>query len=456
MKLKKINKTISVNGWVDSIRNFGKIVFLSLRNRDTIIQIVIKKKKINLKKNYCINVKGRIVKHNNKIEIICKKINILNKSVSYNNTKISEKEKSKNRIFYLKKMSTKNFFLNKSLMYLYIRKYLIKNNFIEIETPILTKKTKEGAKLFKIKKNIYLSQSPQLFKQILMISEYERYFQFAKCFRNENTRNDRQHEFTQLDIEASFLKKCDIFKISYSIIKLILKLYKIEKFKIFFIKYKECIVKYGTDKPDLRNKIHWKKINKKIFYLNIRKKIKKKIKINKKKVSIFLLKSKYLYLVFKKKIYPKVLEYIIKKICYSKEGKINKIYKKIINIIFVNDIPMFKKKKKCFHHPFTYFKEIKKSVKYIKKNFKKIKSESYDIIINGTEVAGGSIRIYNFNEQIKLLKILNIEKHFEKFIFFLKCGTPPHLGIAFGIDRILQKILYLKSIRDCIAFPRIF
>ncbi|WDI79402.1 OB-fold nucleic acid binding domain-containing protein [Candidatus Vidania fulgoroideae] len=457
MKLKnKKNKTINICGWVDSIRNFGKIIFVSLRNRDIKIQIVIEKKKINFKKNYCINVKGNIIKYNNKSEIICKKINVLNKSVNFNSIKISEKEKIKNRIFYLKKMSVKKFFVNKSLIYFYIRKYLIKNNFIEIETPILTKKTKEGAKLFKVKKNIYLSQSPQLFKQILMISEYERYFQFAKCFRNENCRNDRQYEFTQLDIEASFLKKKDIFKISSSIIKIILKIYKINKFNIYYIKYKKCIIKYGTEKPDLRNQIHWKKINKKIFYLNIKNKIKKKIKINKKKALIYLKNKKEIYLIFKKKIYPKILEYLIKKICYSKEGKKNDIYKNIINIIFVTKIPMFKKKKKCFHHPFTYFKKINKSIKYIKKNFKEIKSESYDIIINGTEIAGGSIRIDNFKEQIKLLKILKIEKYFKKFIFFLKCGTPPHLGIAFGIDRILQKILSLKSIRDCIPFPRIF
>ncbi|MGX7589147.1 amino acid--tRNA ligase-related protein [Candidatus Vidania fulgoroideorum] len=350
----KLNRIVTIYGWVESIRNLGKIIFVSLRNNNSIIQIIIENKKINFKKNYCLKVKGILVKKNNIVELICKKISILNSSKIINNKKMSEKKKSINRLFFLKKMTTKDFFIKKSLLLHKIRSFLIKKDFIEIETPVLTNKTKEGAKLFKINKYIYLSQSPQIFKQILMISEYEKYFQFAKCFRNENLRNDRQPEFTQLDIEVSFISIRKIYNISLKIIKIFLKFYSIKKYKIKNLKYKTCINRYGTEKPDLRIQLCWKKIGKKTYFLNIGFKIKKKVKLNINKVFFYLGKKKkksYLVIIFKKKIYPIILEYILKKICYSKEGIINNLFIKKIYIIFIYEIPMFKKKKKVFSSP---------------------------------------------------------------------------------------------------------
>ncbi|MGX7588991.1 amino acid--tRNA ligase-related protein [Candidatus Vidania fulgoroideorum] len=462
---KEINNFVIIYGWVESIRNMGKIIFFDLRDREKQIQIVVNKK-IKIKKNYCVRVYGKVVSHKNNIEVLCYKLKIINKSIYFD-----YRNKNPERIVYLKNKKSKSILFYKNVVFFNIRKYLNFLNFIEIETPLLTSKTKEGAKLFKVENKYYLSQSPQIYKQILMISEYDRYFQFAKCFRNEDIKSNRQPEFTQLDIEMSFSKDKDIENISYEILRIFMYYRGIFFYKSFKIKYKTCINKWGTENPDLRINIYFKKISKKIFYIKIDKKI--NIKLNIKKV-IFISSKRKLYglpynklinyinkkiirkyfyiIIFKNKIYPKVLEYTLKKISFSLEGK--QFINNFVNLVWVYDIPMFKRKYKCFHHPFTYFNSIKKKIPYIKKFFRTIKSKSYDLILNGNEIAGGSNRINSYYKQKKLFKILNIEKYFKQFLKCLKYGTPNHLGIAFGLDRIVQSLMCLNSIRDCIAFPK--
>ncbi|MGX7576594.1 amino acid--tRNA ligase-related protein [Candidatus Vidania fulgoroideorum] len=463
----KLNNIVKIYGWVDVIRNMGKIVFLIIRDIDCKVQVVLKKeifKKHNIKKNYCVEILGKVItSYNKKIELHCNSIKLINKSDYYN---INEKQK--NRVLYLKKEKTKNILKKKSLIYQNVRIYLNKINFIEVETPILTKKTIEGAKCFKIeKKNIYLSQSPQVYKQMLMIAEYDRYFQFAKCFRDEEYRSDRQKEFTQIDLEMSFPKISNIISITNKIIEIIFDIFNIKYYnKLVIKKYKKVIMMYGTDKPDTRIKLKWKKISKKAFYINLPN-ISKEIKVNKKKVFLFRVNKKtfnkykinlykyklrrnYLIMIYKKKIYPKIMEYIIKKFAFSKEGK--GYFKNDINIVCVKEFPMFKYKKKCYHHQFTKFKNIKKRKKDIRKKYLLIKSYSYDFIINGIEVAGGSVRINNFKQQKKLFEILKIKKYFKEFLKNMKYATPKHGGIAIGLDRIIKIIANLKSIRNCISF----
>ncbi|WGS66475.1 MAG: aspartate--tRNA ligase [Enterobacteriaceae bacterium Cmel21] len=546
LNISHINKKVTLCGWVNKIRNFGNLIFVDMRDYKGIVQIVFNsinkitfEKALKLRNEFCIQINGivnkrpdkqkNIKKKTGEIEIFCNYLNIINisKKIPLDvNKKNSEKTSLKYRYLDLRKPEMIKRFKIRSKICNYIRNFLNKNNFIEIETPILTKSTPEGARDFLVPSRINkgkfyaLPQSPQIFKQLLMISGFDRYYQIAKCFRDEDLRSNRQPEFTQIDIETSFIKpKKLIKKMEKMINNLFLKIKKknIGKFKI--ITYSESLRRYGTDKPDLRNTIELielKDIFLKTNTLNI---LPKKI-LNNNNNNIIGIKitnnttiNIKTILNYNKtinnnnllwiKIYNisknlngiksnvinflniKTLKLILKRTkaknndtiliginnyenIYNIMGNLRKKVGKILNLINLNtwsavwiiNYPLFKKdiknKINSTHHPFTnpYINNINNLIN----NPISLFTNSYDIILNGCEIGGGSVRINNIKIQKIILKILNIKKHnFKNLNFFLeafKYGTPYHAGIAFGLDRLVMLLTNTKNIRDVIIFPK--
>ncbi|WP_425482534.1 aspartate--tRNA ligase [Enterobacteriaceae endosymbiont of Donacia cincticornis] len=539
---KFLNQEIVLYGWVQSYRNLGKLIFINLKDREGIIQAVFKPEyKIaydianTLRNNFCIKIKGKIVKRKKKniklltgeIEIIVFDILILNKSKSLPiDTNISNTEEIRLKYRYLDLRRFKmieNLKLRSKITH-YIRNFLEKNKFLNIETPILTNSTLEGSRDYLVpsriaKHHFYaLPQSPQIFKQLLMISGLDRYYQIAKCFRDEDLRSDRQPEFTQIDIEMSFIKsdkfRLFIEKIIFYIWKKI-KNISLNKFKIFT--FKESMKIFGTDKPDLRNKLKlvdlsslFIKINKKrIISIKVKNKYLSNIKLkNLNKYILFINKfgtndlnifkvyqNKLINLFDKKKIYFPDLNYckmqsiIIKNhacdgdiifigteyLCddISSMGYLRKKLGKDLNLskenkyypLWIIDYPLFKKDKinnlVSMNHPFTSPKNYSVNDLYnlLEKNPKQIISDSYDLVINGYEIGSGSMRINNYKIQKKIFDFLKIskinqQKNFGFFLEALKFGTPPHIGIALGLDRLVMLLANINNIRDVIAFPK--
>ncbi|WGH25579.1 MAG: OB-fold nucleic acid binding domain-containing protein [Candidatus Shikimatogenerans bostrichidophilus] len=334
LRLKDINKNVILSGWINKIRKMKLYTFIDIRDYYGITQLIIYKKiNIKIKNEYLIKIKGKVIKrkkYNNKIktgkiEILVKKIKILNKSKKlpfYIGEKKINNNLFKYRYLYLRHSKIKENLIFKFKIINLIRKFFIKKGFIELETPFLVKSSSEGARDFIIpyrkKKGLFYSlpQSPQIFKQLFMIGGFDKYYQIVKCFRDEDYRLDRQPEFTQLDLEMSFIKKEDIFKLIEFLIKYLLyKIFKLKKINFIKLSYKKVIKYYKTDKPDLRFKLFKIKIKKKYLKNNKKKKIDTfiipnyyNIK-NKKKINKILKKNKNILIYNKKKIKKK---YIIK------------------------------------------------------------------------------------------------------------------------------------------------
>ncbi|QJC32259.1 aspartate--tRNA ligase [Enterobacteriaceae endosymbiont of Donacia versicolorea] len=544
---KYINKEIIIYGWVDSYRNLGKLIFVNIKDREGIIQAVFKPKYIiaykiatKLRNNFCVKIKGIINERKEKnknfnlftgeIEIIVFDIYIFSKSkplpidINIVNT---EETRLKYRYLDLRQKKMVNIIKLRSKIIYYVRNFLEKNQFLNIETPILTNITPEGSRNYLVpsrihKHNFYaLPQSPQIFKQLLMIAGLDRYYQIAKCFRDEDLRSDRQPEFTQIDIEVSFIKSK---KFRSFIEEIIFYLWKninnvlLHDFKI--LTYNESMKFFGTDKPDLRNKL--KLINLTNFFIK-----KNKMK-NKNRIISILLKNKYLnnikikdlkkyqhylkkygtkdlniYQVYntklinilnnKKNFFSKDLnKEKIQHIIYKSNANNNDIIfigtevidgnissmgllrKKLakdfnlinnnkLSLLWIIDFPLFKKNKignlVSVHHPFTSPKKSFLQNILQNKNLEEVLSDSYDLIINGYEIGSGSSRIYDSKIQKKIFSILKIkkltqQKNFGFFLKSLKFGTPPHIGIALGLDRLVMLLTNTNNIRDVIAFPK--
>ncbi|QJC32659.1 aspartate--tRNA ligase [Enterobacteriaceae endosymbiont of Donacia dentata] len=544
---KYINQEIIIYGWVDSYRNLGKLIFANIKDREGIIQAVFKPKYIiaykiatKLRNNFCVKIKGIINERKEKnknlnlftgeIEIIVFDIFIFSKSkplpidINIVNT---EETRLKYRYLDLRQKKMVNIIKLRSKIIYYVRNFLEKNQFLNIETPILTNITPEGSRNYLVpsrihKHNFYaLPQSPQIFKQLLMIAGLDRYYQIAKCFRDEDLRSDRQPEFTQIDIEVSFIKSK---KFRSFIEEIIFHLWKninnvlLHDFKI--LTYNESMKFFGTDKPDLRNKL--KLINLTNFFIK-----KNKIK-NKNRIISILLKNKYLnnikikdlkkyqhylkkygtkdlniYQVYNNKLInilnnkknffsTNLNEEKIKHIIYKSNANNNDIIfigtevidgnissmgllrKKLakdfnlinnnkLSLLWIIDFPLFKKNKignlVSVHHPFTSPKKSFLQNILENKNLEEVLSDSYDLIINGYEIGSGSSRIYDSKIQKKIFSILKIkkltqQKNFGFFLKSLKFGTPPHIGIGLGLDRLVMLLTNTNNIRDVIAFPK--
>ncbi|GAB6078698.1 aspartate--tRNA ligase [Hydrogenobaculum acidophilum] len=552
-----IGKKIKVAGWIDSIRDHGGVLFIDLRDKEGKLQAVLEESENkhfydiakHFKEESVIAIEGVVrrrpsgtenpkIKSGN-VEIVIKNIELLNASETLpfpidDNVEISEELRLKYRYLDLRRNTMQKAIKTRSKALKITRDFFYENGFYEIETPFLIKSTPEGARDFLVPSRLHpgkfyaLPQSPQLFKQILMISGFDRYFQIARCFRDEDLRSDRQPEFTQIDFEMSFVEEEDVINISEKLLyKLFLELLDIElKTPFKRISYKEAMEKYGSDKPDTRFGLElvdltdiFKDTNFNVFKNAIEQKgIIKAIKINtilsRKEIDNLteyvkglgakgLAWGKVENGEFNSPIAKFLTEQEVKAMLSRLEARNNEmiffsadkpknVYKILGNLrlqlgkmlklidyskfelLWVVDFPMFEYNEEegrleAMHHPFTSPKEEdietirnildKNDKEYIINTCESITARAYDIVLNGVEIGGGSIRIHKPDVQKLVFKLLNIsdEEADLKFGFLLealKYGAPPHGGLAFGFDRLIAMMLGFESIRDVIAFPK--
>ena len=531
---KNVGETVTLYGWVNRKRDLGGLIFIDLRDRSGIIQLVVDPKSgvydlaSTLKNEYVIKVSGKVVlrKEANKnlqtgeIEIEVLSLDILNKSIDLpfdlNNVTALEDTRLKYRYLDLRREELKNNLMVKHKVMQSARKYLNSLDFMEIETPILCKSTPEGARDYlvpsRVNKGCFyaLPQSPQLFKQILMMSSMERYYQIARCFRDEDLRADRQPEFTQIDMEMSFLSQDEIMNITEGLLCNIFKEVKnIEiKLPINRMTYDEAINLYGSDKPDLRfeNPIYditdyFKESDFSLFkniindggiinalVFNAADKYSRKdidkltdyVKTYGAKALAFLKYNgeftgsiaKFVNEEIGKNLNLKDNDLILiiagdKKMVKTSLGALRCKVAKDLDLIskdkyaltWVTDFPMFEYSEEeeryiACHHPFTLPQDIDGL-----DDKENAKAYAYDIVINGYEAGGGSLRIYNPLDQEKVLEALGFseEQALSQFGFLLealKYGCPPHGGLALGLERLTMILCGTENIRDVIAFPK--
>ena len=538
--IKNIGKVVTLYGWVAKKRNLGGLIFIDLRDRSGIIQLVVKPDNKyydlaeTLKNEYVIKVVGEITERESKnknlltgdIEVIINELEILNTSIdlpfNLNDTTALEDTRLKYRYLDLRRSELKEKLEVRHKITFAIREYLNKLNFLEIETPILCKSTPEGARDYLVPSRIFngkfyaLPQSPQIFKQLLMVGGMERYFQIAKCFRDEDLRADRQPDFTQIDIETSFLSEDQILTLTEGLIQ---KIYKDVinydvKLPLRRINYDEAVDKYGSDKPDTRFDMHLISIKEILAYnsadLFTSNKYIKAIKVENvadvtsRKVqdeynltaNKFNMKS-FIYLkMISNKLEGSIIKFLseeeqekiinlldlknndlvviglsnIKKNLDFGLGALRSLLAKKLNLIAPNtydilwvvNFPLFEKSEETgeitpCHHPFTRPKD--EDLDKLETEPYKVYSYSYDIVMNGYEAGGGSLRIYDQDVQKRIFKVLgftneDISRKFGFFVEALKYGTPPHGGLAFGLDRLTMILSGTDNIRDVIAFPK--
>ena len=543
----EIYSTFIISGWVERVRDHGGVIFFDIRDASGLMQVVVDpddqalfKKSESIRMSFVLEITGSLRKRpegttneslsSGELELVAKEINILSKSQPLpfqldEHAKVGEEIRLKYRYLDLRRPEMQANLKTRSQVNHIIRNHLIDEGFIEIETPMMARATPEGARDFLVPSRLYnqkfyaLTQSPQLFKQMLMIGGFEKYFQIVRCFRDEDTRKDRQPEFTQLDVELSFISEDEVLNISESLIKKVFS----ETLNIDFenfsrIKYHDAVKDFGSDKPDLRNPL--KLIDVKDIFNNssfkvfadpakndksriVALKIDQEISRNKideytKFVANFGAKGLAYIKVNDAKDLEKGLQSPILKFLSSDEisglaerlelssgdtvffgadhrnivnDSMSALREKLgedLNLIdheaykfsWITDFPLFEEDVQGnlspSHHPFT---ATQGGLEALKKDPANATAKAYDLILNGSEIGGGSLRINDINEQLKVLSILGIEKKEaeEKFGFFLEAlsyGCPPHGGIAFGLDRLVMLLCKQESIRDVIAFPK--
>jgi len=421
---KKIRETVTLSGWVHARRDMGKVIFIDLRDRTGLMQIVCYGEKITqvadkLRPEFVVKITGLVKERGEKnknpklatgnVEIEAQEVEILNESktppfeIDKNTFGVNEESRLKYRYLDLRsERMYKNIVLRDNVV-IFLRNYLHKEGFLEIETPNMTKGTPEGSREFIVPSRLHagsfyvLPQSPQQFKQLLMVAGMERYFQMARCFRDEDQRGDRQPEFTQLDMEMSFIEQEDIIslneKMIIDLVHEIMPEKKITAVPFPRITYAESMKKYGNDKPDMR----------------------------------------------KDKNDPNELAF-----CW------------------VVDFPMFEHSETegkivAVHHPFTSPK--KEDMDLLDKDPLKARANAYDIVLNGVEIGGGSVRIHNRDLQNKVFEILGlgekeIKERFGHILEAFEYGAPPHGGLAYGLDRVVMLFAGEPNVREVMAFPK--
>ncbi len=544
LRKRDVNSSVILSGWTYRIRDKGKVIWIDLRDRYGITQLIFEeefsgKKSFDLAKHcgreYVIRIEGKVSERlssnpnikTGEIEIKVSDIEYLNKSevppfTIERDTDGGEDLRMKYRYLDLRREPLqKNIFLRHNLMQ-ETRSFLNSKNFIEIETPVLIKSTPEGARDFIVPSRMNqgefyaLPQSPQTFKQLLMVSGFDKYYQLVKCFRDEDLRADRQPEFTQIDCEMSFVNRDDILKNFGDLISYLYnKILEIDLGIIPVMEYDEAITLYGSDKPDLRFGMKFNDISSivkgkgfKVFddsevilSINVkgcssysRKQLDELtdfvkmpqigskglvyIKNNedgslKSSVDKFYSKEDLEKIVSYNKSKSSDLILILagdKKQTYSAMSslrlfmgdKLNLRNSEVFKPVWIVNFPLFSwdedsKRFHAMHHPFT--SPIEDDISLLDKNPEKVKANAYDLVINGVEIGGGSIRIHDKKLQEKVFKILGFsnQEANSQFGFLLnafKYGTPPHGGIAFGFDRLCALFAGKESIRDFIAFPK--
>ncbi len=544
-----IGETVTVAGWVNSRRDHGGVIFIDLRDKDEVVQLVCDpadsaeahKVADEVRDQFVIIATGKVrargegLENPNlktgKIEIVVESMKIENRSkpmpFDLGDDKVNEEIRLKYRYLDLRTKRMYDIFKLRSTAAIATRNSLAKQGFLEVETPVLTKSTPEGARDYLVPSRVWegefyaLPQSPQLFKQLLMVGGFDRYFQIAKCFRDEDLRADRQPEFTQIDVEMSFCTQDDVINVAETLIRDIFTECGMgDKVPESFprMSYDEAMEKYGSDKPDLRFGLEmvdvidiFAKCSNEIFS-NIAKSPKRnRIKALKvpngdnifskrqmkgfedyvrkfgaQGLGYFQMKEEGLKGPLTKFFDEESLQEIIdrcelkvgdvvffgageKKIVLDYMGRFRLYLAELMDIIdkddykfvWIVDFPMFEVeegKLKALHHPFTMPK-LNENGALDYDDVEELKSIAYDIVLNGVELGGGSIRIHREDIQEEIFKLLGIEEEEanDKFGFLLealKFGAPPHGGFAMGFDRLIMLLAKTDSIRDVIAFPK--
>lgn len=541
LRLENVNEHVELVGWVAKKRNFGQLVFIDLRDRSGICQLVFDESMSealkDVRNEYVLSVSGIVLQRKDanpdlktgEIEVKVEKFEIINKAkttplIIADETDALEDTRLQYRYLDLRRPVMQNKLIMRHKITRSMREYLDNNDFIEIETPMLGKSTPEGARDYLVPSRVHpgsfyaLPQSPQLYKQLLMIAGFERYYQFARCFRDEDLRADRQTDFTQVDIETSFLSEVEIQTMMEEMMVKLMKEVKGIDIQAPFLRlsYEEAMNRYGSDKPDNRFGYELQEITEifknsefKVFkdcidnggviktividnFSSItRKEIDKYTELAKKNGAkgLVVLKAqdneltgsarKFLSEDEVKALYDtlslkdKDVLFIVSdqwtKTCNVLGALRNEIGYKLglkkkdeFSFLWVTDFPMFEWSEEqqryvACHHPFTQPKE--EDIPLLDTDIAKVKANAYDIILNGYELGGGSLRIYDNDLQEKIFEILGMseEEIRNKFGFFIDAfqyGTPPHGGLAFGLDRIAMILSESDSIRDVIAFPK--
>lgn len=537
LRLEHVGENVELVGWVAKRRNLGSLIFIDLRDRTGIIQLIVKTDEISVpevRNEYVIHVKGIVRKKDvanpllktGEVEVEVSELQVINKAettplIIADETDALEEVRLKYRYLDLRRPIMQKRLKTRAQIVQSTHEFLNEHDFIEVETPILTKSTPGGARDFLVPSRLHpgsyyaLPQSPQIYKQLLMIGGFERYYQIARCFRDEDLRSDRQPDFTQIDIETAFLSQDEFLNISEQLIAKIFKDTVDVDVKLPFrrMTYAEAMDKYGSDKPDTRFDMFIEDIkyifssNQGDYYKNnteiraivvsniasatTRKKIDEASLIASryglKGVAVLKYLDDELSGSLLKTMSEEEIEALIKKLQlknddivviaahnrydrvvgalgalrlhYAKET--NLINKNTYDILWIVDFPLFELNENdelaSRHHPFTLPKA--KHLPLLESDPLQVNAEAFDLVINGQEAGGGSMRIYEQDLQRKIFEVLGMseEEIRFKFGFFVdafKYGTPPHGGIAFGLDRLTMILTGTNNIRDVIAFPK--
>ena len=543
LNINNVGETVTLNGWVQKVRNLGGLVFIDLRNRSGITQVVVRPESEfyevanSLKNEYVIKVTGKVVERERKneklasgeIEIETEDLVLVNKSKEIpfqitNDTNALEDTRLKYRYLDLRRENLKSNFIVRNNITFAVRKFLNNLDFVEVETPVLCKSTPEGARDYLVPSRVNkgkfyaLPQSPQIFKQLLMVGGFERYFQIAKCFRDEDLRADRQPEFTQVDVEMSFVDENDVMEVGEKLVASIFKEVKgIDvKLPLMRMKYDDAIANYGSDKPDLRFGMKIQDISD--VFTNTEFGVFKSVLENKGVINAIVVKNvadKYsrkdldkltdfvktykasglAYIKYNEEVTGSVVKVLSEEEINGVKTKLNVEDNDLVLIVsgdygivktslgalrcklardlelikagdykflWVTDFPSFEWSEEegrfmACHHPFTMPKD--EDVDKLLTDKAHCYSKAYDIVINGYEAGGGSIRIHDEDVQETMFKALelteeDIENKFGFFVEALKYGCPPHGGFALGLDRMTMLLCETDNIRDVIAFPK--
>ena len=544
-----IGETITVMGWVQKNRNKGGIIFVDLRDRSGLLQIIFEQNDVGsegfakaerIRSEYVIAVTGKVEARSGAvndnletgdIEIRATDIRILSEAETPpfpldENSKTKEELRLKYRYLDLRRPDLQRNLILRSKVANITRQFLSEEGFLEVETPMLTKSTPEGARDYLVPSRVHpgnfyaLPQSPQLFKQLLMCAGYDRYFQIAKCFRDEDLRADRQPEFTQIDMELSFVDVDDVIKVNE---KLLQKMFKESinidiQLPIQRMTYAEAMDRYGSDKPDIRFGMELKNISeivkecgfgvftsalenggsvrginaegqgdmprKKIDALvNYAKEFGAKglayIAVNqdgsyKSSFAKFMTEEELASLVKAMDGKPgdlllfaadedEIVFNVLGNLRLELARNLELLSKEEYKFVWVTEFPLLEyseedKRYVAKHHPFTM--PMDEDIHMLNSNPSKVRAKAYDIVLNGTEIGGGSVRIYQSEVQEKMFEVLGFSKEaaYERFGFLInafKYGVPPHAGLAYGLDRLIMLMAKEDSIRDVIAFPKV-
>ena len=534
--LANVGEKVTLLGWVSKRRNLGSLLFIDLRDRFGLIQIVVNDNVEipDVRNEYVIQVKGEVAKRavanpklkSGEIEVIASEVVLLNTAkttplIIADETDALEDTRLKYRYLDLRRPCMQHYFDVRDTIKMTTHNFMHRHHFIEIETPMLCASSPEGAKEYLVPSRVHkgqfyaLPQSPQMFKQLLMVAGFERYYQIARCFRDEDLRADRQPDFTQIDVETSFLDQNQFLTLMEELIKDIFKAtinYDV-KLPLRQMTYKEAMDRFGSDKPDTRFGIELNNI-KDIFKdttfagYQTAEAIKAIVvngvadKTSRKVIDGLTLEAKKFGLggltVLKKengeltgsfvkflseaeiKALNERLGLVDNDILIIAAGNDNRVTPLLgalrlkygrelglikegtFDLLWVIDFPMFERDVEsgaivATHHPFTRPRD--EDVKYLDTDPTKVLSYAYDIVINGYEAGGGTLRIYNQDMQRKIFEILGlkdeeIKERFGYFVDALQYGTPPHAGMAFGLDRLAMILGGTDNIRDVIAFPK--